>query len=80
MKVMSKNTNLSAEKIIKKAKDYFDGNLGLEIKDETDNCCIDFRSNLGFVTLQIFDKVSSREVKLSTREFEYQIQEFLGSL
>ena len=80
MKVMSKTTNLSPEKIIKKATDYFDGKLGLEIKDQTDNCCIDFRNNLGFVTLQIFDNVSSREVKLSTREFEYQIQEFLGKL
>ena len=55
MKVMSKTTALSTEKIIKKAVDYFDSKLGLEIKDRTDNCCIDFRSNLGFVTLQIFD-------------------------
>jgi len=80
MKVMSKKTSLKIEEIIKKAKEKFDENLGLKLVDERDDCCLDFRGDLGFVTVQIFDQDQNREVKLTTREYEYQIQEFLRDL
>ncbi|MFX1332754.1 MAG: hypothetical protein ACFE9W_14445 [Promethearchaeota archaeon] len=75
---MSKRTKLSNEEVIQRAKDYFENRLGLEIRDESSDCCIEFASNLGFVTVQAIEDDQGREVKLTTREYEYQIQEFLS--
>jgi hypothetical protein len=77
MKVMSKKTKLSAEKVIQKAKDYFEDELGLEVQNGSAECCIEFRSNLGFVIVEAIGENQEREVKVTTREYEYQIQEFL---
>lgn len=80
MKVMSKQTRLSSEAVIEKAKNYFEGEIGLKVTDETSNCCVEFASNLGFVIVQLREEDHNREVVVSTREFEYQIQEFLGTV
>jgi len=80
MKVMSKKTRLSGEKIIQKAKDYFKGNLGLQLTTETPDCCVEFESNLGFVIVQVTGENQEKEVKVTTREFEYLIQEFLSEI
>jgi hypothetical protein len=80
MKVMTKKTKLSSEKIIERVKNYFNGKYGLEVVEETPNCCVEFANNLGFVNAQVTDNGDYREVTLTTREWEYQIQEFLGQL
>ena len=77
---MVKTTKLSMNEVFKKAKDYFIGNLGLKLIDQTDNCCLFFQSTLGYVDVQIFDNHDCREVNLTTREYEYLIQDFLGTL
>ena len=80
MKAMAKTTTLSMDDIVKKVKDYFIGNLGLKLIAQTDNCCLSFQSNLGYVDVQIFDNHDCREVNLTTREYEYLIQDFLGTI
>jgi hypothetical protein len=77
MKVMSKKTKLPTEEVMQRAMDYFVKKLGLEVKDDTSECCVEFTSNLGFVIVEAIDGDQGREVKLTTREYEYQIQEFL---
>lgn len=80
MKVMSKSTKLSNDKVFTKAKAFFNNNLGLKLVDEEADCCLDFQSNLGFVTVQVYSEGQNREVKITTREYEYQIQKFLEKL
>jgi hypothetical protein len=80
MKVMSKQTKLSSEEVLERAKNFFENNSGLKIADETANCCIEFSSNLGFVMVQVQNGPKSREVVVRTQEYEYQIQEFLGKI
>ena len=66
--------------ILRSAKDFFDGKFGLEISDDVPGCCLEFANSVGFVSVQVLDEGQEREVILTTREFEYQIQEFLGGL
>lgn len=80
MKAMSKKTKMSADEVFQAAKDYFDGNLGLRLTDETNGCCIEFSSNLGFVTVKTVGDDHDNEVTVSTREFEYQIEDFLKKI
>jgi hypothetical protein len=80
MKVMTKETRLPPEKLMQRVKEYFGGKFGLKVVEETPNCCVEFASDLGFVNAQIVDKGKCRELTLTTREWEYQIQEFLGHL
>ncbi|RDE10907.1 MAG: hypothetical protein C4K48_12960 [Candidatus Thorarchaeota archaeon] len=80
MKTMSKQTKLTSEKIMEKAKEYFVGRFGFRIVEETANCCVAFENNLGFVNVQVLNKGDCREITLTTREWEYQIGEFLGKL
>jgi hypothetical protein len=80
MKVMSKRTKFSSERVIELAKEYFGGKYGLEVVEETANCCVEFENNLGFVNAQVVDNGDYREITLTTREWEYQVQEFLGRL
>ena len=77
MKVMSKQTRLSSEEVIERAKNFFENEIGLKMIDETVNCCVEFASNLGFVIVQYQGENQNPEVILTTREYEYQIQEFL---
>jgi hypothetical protein len=80
MKVMSKVTSLSNEEVMDKAKEFFDGRLGLKLRDIEPKCCVEFSSNLGFVTIKTSDEGHDIEVTVSTREYEYQIQEFLKTI
>ena len=78
MKTMSKLTRLSSEKIIAMAKEYFLGRFGFRVVEEYANCCVAFENDIGFVNVEVVDKGDCREMTLTTREWEYQIQEFLG--
>jgi len=80
MKTMSKETKLSPEKLIERAKEYFVGRFGFKVVEEAANCCVEFANDLGFVNVQVLDKGGCREITLTTIEWEYQIEEFLGKL
>jgi hypothetical protein len=80
MKVMSKKTKLSREDIFEKARNSFEGKLGLTGNGTEDKCCIEFSSDIGFVTVQVVESEDENEVILTTREWEYQIERFLLNL
>jgi hypothetical protein len=80
MKVMFKQTKLSSEEVIERAKNYFENEIGLKMIGETANCCVEFASNLGFVLVEFQDEDKNQKVVLTTREYDYQIQEFLRKI
>ncbi|MDF1540883.1 MAG: hypothetical protein P1Q69_18445 [Candidatus Thorarchaeota archaeon] len=80
MKVMAKETSLEINKIISEAVTYFKGFFGLQVADHVPNCCVEFSNNTGYVTVQVFPKGSRNEVILTTREWDYQVLEFMKSL
>ena len=80
MKVMSKKVDLSTRVILDLARSFFGDRFGLEIREDIPSCCIEFANDMGFVAIQILDEGLQRDVIVTTREFEYQILEFLNSL
>ncbi len=80
MKVMSKTTNLSPKEIIDRAEAFFNGKYGLKMLESSESCCAYFQSDIGFVSLRIVTLGKRNEAILETREWDYQIQEFLKTL
>ncbi len=77
MRVMSLETSMDKTKIINEAITYFNGLFGLQVADHVPNCCIEFSNDIGFVTVQVFQKGILNEVVLTTREWEHQVLEFI---
>jgi hypothetical protein len=77
---MSKRTKLEREEIIRQAKVKFDGRFGLAARDPKASCCMEFVSDLGYITLEIIEHENENEVILRTREWEYQVEQFISSL
>ncbi|RDE17443.1 MAG: hypothetical protein C4K49_02755 [Candidatus Thorarchaeota archaeon] len=77
MKVMSKVTNLAPKEIIDKAVVFFSGKYGLKRLESSESCCAHFQSDIGFVSLRVVTMGKRNEAILETREYDYQIQEFL---
>jgi hypothetical protein len=77
---ISKQSRLNPDEVLAKASRYF--GKGGEGLDETESapCCISFSGGGGYVTVAVCDKGNEREVDVETREFEYQVKQFLGSL
>lgn len=80
MRVMSKQTKMNPRDIVEQAREYFSGQIGMSVKDLVLDCCAEFDSDIGFVTVQVLDFGHQCEVILTTREFEYQIMEFLRDI
>jgi hypothetical protein len=77
MKAISKKTKSPRKELQEKAKSFLSEKWGLKL-DIDDDCCLKFSSDLGFVTVQMIDTDDDKiEVELITREYEYQIQEYL---
>jgi hypothetical protein len=53
--------------------------LGLEEK-EKNPCCITFEGGGGYVAIDIADEKKRTNVDVETREWEYQVKQFLGKL
>jgi hypothetical protein len=53
--------------------------LGLEVKDQGEDC-VTFEGGGGYVSLTISETGKGTEVDLETREWEYQVKEFLGKI
>jgi hypothetical protein len=75
---MSRRTKLEREETIRRAKVKFDGQFGLAARDPNANCCMEFVSNLGYITVEIIEH--ENEVILRTREWEYQVEQFISNL
>ena len=80
MKVMSKVTDLSPKEIIDRADAFFNGKYGLTRLESDSSCCAYFGNKIGFVSLRVVSSGKRNEAVLETREWDYQIQEFLRML
>lgn len=77
---IARQTRLKPTDIIDRASDFFgEGGEALEEK-ERNPCCISFEGAGGYVTVSVVDEDSHRMVDVETREFEYQVKRFLGTL
>jgi hypothetical protein len=62
------------------ARDFFDGHFGLKKRDDIENCCVEFVSELGHVTVQVIPRGEKTETIMRSREFNHQVKEFAQKL
>jgi hypothetical protein len=75
-----KESNQKPEDIIEKARTFFGpGGVGLEITDEG-QCCITFEGGGGHVRIDAASKGKGSDVDIETREWDYQVKEFLRKI
>ena len=77
---ISTETKLSSDKIKQKIKDYFgkDG-LNLELSEEVDDC-LTYVGGGGYVTATITKEEDKNKIDIVTREWEFQVKDFLSTL
>ncbi len=80
MQTIGKKTKKSVEQILEQARDYFDGKFGLQVNDESPDCCVEFRNDIGFVNVTVEGNGNTNEVTLRSREYERQAREFIQKL
>ena len=83
-----KESKLSPDKVLEKALQFFGpGGLGLEVKEQ-DECCASFEGGGGHVVVRASEKGPAlsgvegkgSEVDLETREWDYQVKQFMGKI
>ena len=73
-------TKLSPEEVIQKAKTYF-GEQGLHLTIvEEGACCISFEGGGGFVSLTLAEEEGKTDVDLTTREWMFDVQQFMSAI
>ena len=77
---ITKETKLTAAEILERASSFFgkDG-LGLEETDRNP-CCVFFEGGGGHVSVTVVEEENKRSVEVETREWEYQVKQFMGKL
>ncbi|MGV9169485.1 MAG: hypothetical protein ACOC38_06030 [Promethearchaeia archaeon] len=80
MEVIEKGVTQDKNTVMKEAKDFFEGRLGLSLRDEIKNCCLEFNTDLGFINVQVNERNGKTVVTLRSREYERQAREFLDTL
>jgi hypothetical protein len=80
MLVMSKITRMSADEILDRAKNFFDGSFGLTMGNYKPSCCVEFIGEIGFVDIAVEGSDGKMEVIVQTREWEFQVKDFLRKL
>lgn len=77
---ITKETTRSADDILGRASDFFGSQgLGLEEK-ERNSCCIAFEGGGGYVSITVVEAAGKRDVDVESREWDYQVKEFLGTI
>jgi hypothetical protein len=72
-----KETKLEPAEVLDLAEEYFgEGGLGLEVTSR-DDCCISLAGGGGHVTVTVIEGEKT-EVDLETREWDYQVKEFMA--
>jgi hypothetical protein len=75
-----KESKLSSAKVMGNAIEFFGpGGLGLEVKDQGEGCAT-FEGGGGHVFVQVCEKGPGSEVELETREWDYQVKQFMGKI
>jgi hypothetical protein len=80
MACYGKESKLSPDKVMEKALEFFGpGGLGLEVKDQGEGCAT-FEGGGGHVFVQVCEGGKGSEVDLETREWDYQVKQFMGRI
>jgi hypothetical protein len=75
-----KESRLSPTKIMEKALGFFGpGGLGLKVKEQGEGCAT-FEGGGGHVVVQACEGGKGSEVDLETREWDYQVKQFMGKI
>lgn len=80
MLVISKKTRMSADEVLDRARSYFDNRFGLTLGNYNPQCCMEFTGEIGFVDIAVEGLDGKLQVIVRTREWEYQIKDFLRGL
>ena len=73
-------TKLSPEEAVKRAVAFFGaGGYGLEVKEQA-KCCAYFEGGGGGVEVTAVAEGKGASVELVSREWDYQVKEFIGDL
>ena len=77
----TKESKLEPEAVLRKAEEFFGaGGLGLQVI-ERNECCLSFEGSGGHVTVTAARcEPDKTEVDIETREWDYQVKEFMGKL
>lgn len=74
------STNISPEEAIKRAVKYFGPQgYGLEVKNEA-SCCVEFVGGGGGIAVSATADKKGSKVSFESREWDYQVQEFIRKL
>ena len=77
---IAKQTRLKREEIIARAVEFF-GEKGEQLDEKDRNrCCVYFEGGGGYVSISIVEDNNKRSLDIETREFEYQVKQFLKTL
>ena len=75
-----KESKLSPGKVLEKALEFFGPEgLGLEVKEQNE-CCANFEGGGGHVVVRVGERGRGSEVDLETREWDYQVKQFMGKI
>ena len=77
---ITKETTLPVDDVLERASNFFGSQgLGLEEKDRN-SCCIAFDGGGGYVSITVAEAGDKRDVDVESREWDYQVKEFLGTI
>lgn len=77
---ITKETKLTPAEILERASSFF-GKGGLGLKETDRNpCCVFFEGGGGHVSVTVIEEDNNRSVEVETREWEYQVKQFMGKL
>lgn len=75
-----KQSKLSPARVLEKAHAFFGpGGLGLEVKEQGEDCAT-FEGGGGYVFVSACEKGPGSEVELETREWDYQVKQFMEKI
>jgi hypothetical protein len=77
---ITKDTAYSADEVVKRASEFF-GSKGLGlVEKERNSCCITFEGGGGYVSVTVTEAGGKSEVGTESREWEYQVKQFLQTI
>jgi len=74
------DSKLSPAQVVDRALEFFGpGGAGLEVTEQAE-CCARFEGGGGHVFVNASEKGKGSEVELETREWDYQVKQFMGQI
>jgi hypothetical protein len=73
-----KKTKLSSSKVVEKALKFFETDRGFQVGEECGDM-VTFTNNIGHITITLCEN-GETDVEIETREFDYDVKEFLAKI